>query len=448
MSKYKVITLGTPTSTGGKVVSASSDMIINGQKVVLIDDLATCNCGDKKCNKQGRIVKGTARDFKINGIEPAVEGDRVLTTCGKCFLLSSGHNVDLGEIMGQSITIGGNGKGVSLGDGVSFNLVAHTPYAQSQNVSSGVNTSNSSLNKLLGTNLLKDKEDERTSDSEEWKPVQGAFPILVFETQKKMDDFDAPDMVHGDENKEVIENYGFMKPFKQSEYYSHREGYTLKNEDQFSLPASEHFRRMRALGHDINGSGIGFSTEGSTKDIFYEMVDKFERNEGGYYSNQLLTDALKRHESTANFHSALLNCLGGNINDGILPSNILNLTSQYMGADDKGANLPQFFVGSPPLFHKNLIDGTVLTVHGIWSMRVYVEVLEYKGAQVRGKFKYHIQDHFGLDVRDIDHNPFDDIKDNDGKPYEWMNGFRSWYLLQHFKGYGYKPFITKMEFGL
>ncbi|EJV0279322.1 TPA: PAAR domain-containing protein [Vibrio parahaemolyticus] len=136
MSKYKVITLGTPTSTGGKVVSASSDMIINGQKVVLIDDLATCNCGDKKCNKQGRIVKGTPRDFKINGIEPAIEGDRVLTTCGKCFLLSSGHNVDLGEIMGQSITIGGNGKGVFLGDGVSFNLVAHTPYAQSQNVSS------------------------------------------------------------------------------------------------------------------------------------------------------------------------------------------------------------------------------------------------------------------------------------------------------------------------
>ncbi|MBN3574718.1 DUF3289 family protein [Vibrio neptunius] len=29
-----------------------------------------------------------------------------------------------------------------------------------------------------------------------------------------------------------------------------------------------------------------------------------------------------------------------------------------------------------------------------------------------------------------------------------MEGFRSWYLLQHFKGYGYQPFITKMDFEL
>ncbi len=143
MSKYKVVTLGTPTSTGGKVISASSDMIVNGQKVVLIGDLATCNCGDKKCNKQGRIVKGTPRDFKINGIEPAIDGDRVLTTCGKCFLLSSGHDVELGDVMGQLVNIGGNGNGVSIGNGVSFNLVAHTPYAQAQNVSSAQQNINS-----------------------------------------------------------------------------------------------------------------------------------------------------------------------------------------------------------------------------------------------------------------------------------------------------------------
>ncbi|EMN7431518.1 PAAR domain-containing protein [Vibrio parahaemolyticus] len=439
MSKYKVITLGTPTSTGGKVVSASSDMVINGQKVALINDLATCNCGDKKCNKQGRIVKGAPRDFKINGIEPAVEGDQVLTTCGKCFLLSSGHDVGLGEIMGQSITIGGNGNGVSFGDGVSFNLVAHTPYAQSQNVSSGVNTSNSSLNKLLGTNLLKDKEDERTSDSEEWKPVQGNFPILVYETQKKMDDFDAPDMVHGDEDKEVIENYGFMKPFKQSEYYSHREGYTLKNEDQFSLPASEHFRRMRALGNDINGSGIGFSTEGSTKDVFFEMVDKFERNEGGYYSNQRLTDALKNNEATAKFHEALLSCLGENINSGVLSNHIVDISSFYLGNHGKRpSSLPKFNTSM-----ETLANGTVLTVHDIWSMRVYAESLEFKGSQVRGTFRYEEQDHFGLDVKDIDH----EIRE----PHHWyemLEGFRSWYILQHFKGYGYAPFITKMNFTL
>ncbi|WP_063660776.1 DUF3289 family protein [Aliivibrio fischeri] len=284
-----------------------------------------------------------------------------------------------------------------------------------------------------------------------WKPVQGDFPLLVFETKNKMDDFDAPDMTYGDETKEKIESYGFMKPFKQSEYYSHREGYTRYSEDQFALPASEHFKRMRSLANDIL-FGRGFSTKGKTSHIFSEMVNRFERNEGEYYSNPLLTDALKYHETTAKFHAALMSCLGENINNGTLPSDIDRLVSKYMSSDIKGegAPLPQFLVGK--IFkldpHPNLFDGTVLSVHGIWSMRVYVEDLEYKGKQVRGNFRYEVQDHFGLDIKDIDHNSFDDNPDNDGKPYEWLDGFRSWYLLQHFDGYGYKPFITKMEFEL
>ncbi|MGN2719226.1 DUF3289 family protein [Aliivibrio fischeri] len=34
------------------------------------------------------------------------------------------------------------------------------------------------------------------------------------------------------------------------------------------------------------------------------------------------------------------------------------------------------------------------------------------------------------------------------KQFEQLDGFRSWYLLQHFVGYGFKPFITKMDFEL
>ncbi|MFB9188550.1 DUF3289 family protein [Vibrio ostreicida] len=107
---------------------------------------------------------------------------------------------------------------------------------------------------------------------------------------------------------------------------------------------------------------------------------------------------------------------------------------------DKGKPLPKFDT-SPS--GKDLYNGTVLTVHDIWSLRVYVEQLEYKGDQVRGMFKYEIQDHFGLDTNDINHDL------NDGlKQYEQLEGFRSWYLLQHFNGCGYQPFITKIDFEL
>ena len=187
----------------------------------------------------------------------------------------------------------------------------------------------------------------------------------------------------------------------------------------------------------------GFSYKGETKDIFFEMVDKFKSNEGGYYSHSLLTNALKNHETTDNFHKALKKCLEESLKNGELPDGIVDISSHYLGSKGKQpSSLPKF-----PVTRKSLFDGTVLTVHDIWSMRVYAESLEFKGNQIRGVFRYTIEDHFGLDVKDIDHHYFKSHLDL-SVPYEWLDGFRSWYLLQHFEGYGYKPFITKIEFKL
>ncbi|HIF9518966.1 TPA: DUF3289 family protein, partial [Photobacterium damselae] len=63
---------------------------------------------------------------------------------------------------------------------------------------------------------------------------------------------------------------------------------------------------------------------------------------------------------------------------------------------------------------------------------------------VRGNFRYEIQDHFGLDAPDVNHNAGDGLF----KQYEYLDGFRSWYLLQHYVGYNYKPFITEIRFEL
>lgn len=123
MSSKRFITIGTPTSTGGKVISASSDMEINGQKVSLIDDIATCNCGSKSCKGQGPIVKGKHREVSVDGVEFACEKDEVLAGCGNCFLLASPHDVTLGFVTGQGVSIGGNGGNVSIGNGIKMNTV-------------------------------------------------------------------------------------------------------------------------------------------------------------------------------------------------------------------------------------------------------------------------------------------------------------------------------------
>lgn len=270
-----------------------------------------------------------------------------------------------------------------------------------------------------------------------WVKIKN-FPSLVYETENLFDDTNAPDMVHGDENQETIEQYGFMQPFKQSEYYSHRDGYTHHGEDQFSLPASEHFKRMRSLGDIFSSKLLDYPTS----EIFLKMVDKFERSEGGIYMHPALDEAMKNHETTATFQAALLKCLGENINNGSLPRDIAKTTSQYM--KDNHLALPHFKVREGLKPTEDLFNGTVVTIHGIWCMRVYVENLEYKGQQIRGTFRYEIQDHFGLNSDDINH----DFDDSIFKYFEWLQGFRSWYLLQHYTEYNYQPFITEIRFTL
>ncbi|TDM52400.1 DUF3289 family protein [Aliivibrio fischeri] len=258
-----------------------------------------------------------------------------------------------------------------------------------------------------------------------------------------MDDFDAPDMIYGKESREVIESYGFMLPFKNEMRYSPSMGYDIVTEDQFKLPASEHFKRMRSLGKYFSSSVIGRIMGFKTSHVFTEMVDKFERNEGGYFESKELTEAFKKHETTDKFHKEILKCLSNNLNESSLPKDILNIVIQYMNSKIKGegAPLPQFLIKKDGRFHQDLFNGGVISVHGIWSMEVYMDSLEYKGSEIRGKFRYKVQDHFGLNTADINH----DIGSLD-KSFELIEGFRSWYLLQHFKEYGYKPFITLMDF--
>lgn len=291
---------------------------------------------------------------------------------------------------------------------------------------------------------LRWQQAQQEQTEENWVPVSGSFPRLVFETKNRMDDTNAPDMQHGKQDRKTIESYGLMQPFKQVEYTSPRDGMTQFGEDPFSLPASEHFKRMRSLSDDVL-LGLGFSMVGATSGLFSKMVDKFERNEGGYFMSPYLDDAMQNHETTTAFHKALLTCLSENIKDGNLDKNIVNITSDYMQLDE-GAPLPQFQTREADdlLFSKDLFNGTVLTVHGIWAMQVYAENLEFKGDLVRGVFKYKVQDHFGLDWRDINHSS----EDSPLKFFEWLDSFRSWYLLQHYKEYGYRPFISEMRFKL
>ncbi|MEF1285585.1 PAAR domain-containing protein [Vibrio sp. M250220] len=125
------VTVGTPTTTGGKVLTGTAGVKINNLDVSLLGDLATCTCGDENCRGVGPIMQGSPRNIKIGGKLIAMKDDPVDTGCGNCFVLASGDAVSLGPQMSGSIDMGSGvnigqgvninmGSGVSLGQGVSF----------------------------------------------------------------------------------------------------------------------------------------------------------------------------------------------------------------------------------------------------------------------------------------------------------------------------------------
>ena len=135
----KLITLGTLTSTGGKIITASSNMTINGKKVVKLGDIGTCPCGKKSCRGQGKIYRKGVRKITIDGTELAKGGDPIDTGCGTCFVSDPIDMVCVGDLNQGGIVIGGNGAGVSFGDGVFMLDSDNSPLVQSsqaRNVSS------------------------------------------------------------------------------------------------------------------------------------------------------------------------------------------------------------------------------------------------------------------------------------------------------------------------
>ena len=121
------VTVGTPTSTGGKVLTGTAGVKINNLDVSVLGDQATCTCGADNCRGVGPIMQGSPRNIQIGGKLIAMKDDPVDTGCGNCFLLSSGDAVSLGAQMSGSINMG---AGVNIGQGVNINTGSGVSVAQ------------------------------------------------------------------------------------------------------------------------------------------------------------------------------------------------------------------------------------------------------------------------------------------------------------------------------
>ena len=252
------------------------------------------------------------------------------------------------------------------------------------------------------------------------------LPILVYETRKKpglnADGTPAADMTYGDMTKEEI---------TAIPTYMHTHMFAVDDWTVDFESPEFFFSKFREMV-------TKFFSSGDLKFVILAMIEKFQKKEGGEFRHPALTRAVRAHPGTQEFIMSLLDGINvvikkreGEIN--ALP--LQNWMPQYQTPDKKPLR--------PPAFHSisDIYGGLTITINDVWAAKAELVQYDRVGRYYTGKVRVTFYDHFGLDLPDV--GP--DSTNGSIKKYGMLLGFRSWFILQHLKQFGYKPFITVME---
>lgn len=240
------------------------------------------------------------------------------------------------------------------------------------------------------------------------KVLAFSLPLTVAQSARRpglnADGTVAADMLFGDLSKERIRSVDFL--FKAPGAY-----------DLDTVKASTLFADLRLM------ATLLFAT-GELETNISAMIDRFERNIGGTYSNAKLTEAVRRHPSTKAFIEQHRR-------------QIVTALEKHKGDVDKLSAPGALARVRRPAFSEpeDIVSGLTIAINDTWAYDVSIQEYRLSGDRCfSGKFKVVLYDHFGLDKPDVD----------DSKPYRVLAGFRAWFILQHLTRFAYQPFVTEV----
>ncbi|MCT9846343.1 DUF3289 family protein [Leclercia adecarboxylata ATCC 23216 = NBRC 102595] len=244
--------------------------------------------------------------------------------------------------------------------------------------------------------------------------LQKAERRLIFRTVKKMNDFTSDDMRYGDMTKEEILAQGKMNKFDIW-------GQELKiNLFNFDKTVDEHFERMDNMGY--------WTAWGEYSELIKIMLEKFKGNEGGVLKHNLLDKAFSEHVTTIECVDKIKGFIQLLLTDNGYKSFSIN---DFNVLSEKIKNNVKF----PKFDNYDWFNGLGITIHDTYSTKIYLKSINVSDSKFNAEISFKIQDHFGLDVADVN-----------GKGFEDLPWFCSWFILQRYKGYGYMPFINEANF--
>lgn len=200
----------------------------------------------------------------------------------------------------------------------------------------------------------------------------------------------------------------------------------------------------RALWFDFRAMSQGLLSRGKLNDNIALMISKMQRNEGGIFENQKLTDAILENPATLSYLQKVEDYITEQLKSKLAKLEEVEDKEPYfaVGKDGKvdhfsnktkGNRTKQF--RSPAFTWKenwNVLRGETIALNDIWATEIILKEVRFTGDDYTAKYEVTLWDHFGLDKPDME------------KFYSYGAGFRAWFVLQHL--WGYKPFLTKMNF--
>lgn len=265
------------------------------------------------------------------------------------------------------------------------------------------------------------------------------FPFTVFTTKNRFEDYSAPDMKYGDLSESQLKNYYGLVDISDSV-----DPFTMTHRTPFESPRSmftnvygeRKGRKLspgecsRFLFDEMRNNSFIYSMAGPYSHLIREMINNLQSNHAHPYKSLQLDDALKNNILKADRRQGTLGVIKSTINKYIDRESVTfpeDKKNEFYSEISKTV-LPKF-VGI-----MDNVNGLGITVHDITATRITIKGIEKTPGGWRADVHYTCQDHFGLDDSDI-------LK----MKFKQHRFFRMWFVLQRYKAFGFKPFMTNME---
>lgn len=264
------------------------------------------------------------------------------------------------------------------------------------------------------------------------------FPCTIFKTQKWMDDYGARDMRYGDLTEAQLRKHYHLEnvstrvnpytltkitPFSQSQLmpYGYRGDTAKMTPQQCARILFDEFRHLSRM----------FALFSPYRHLIDKMITHMQYGNGAPFRDMLLDRALKEvivNDNVKEYSTRLLLADAISKNIDWASKTYPNHKKIQLFNAMQNSKLPKF-----DRFQDNF-NGMGITVHDTWATQITIKSLHIDNDSYQAEVHYKVQDHFGLDDDDILKSKFNQF-----------HFFRIWFVLQHYKIFGFRPFMTNME---